>query len=145
MKEIDPKEAHDRMQKNPDVVYLDVRSVPEFERGHASHAINIPLMHFQPGMGMFPNDDFVTVVQATLPKETSIVVGCMSGGRSAQACMLMTELGYKDVSNIRGGFGGAVDPFGRVVEAGWTQLNLPLCTKCEGDSNYEALAQKAKK
>jgi rhodanese-related sulfurtransferase len=145
MKEINSKEAHDRMQQNSEVVYLDVRSVPEFERGHASHAINIPILHFQPGMGMFPNDDFAAVVQAALPKDASIVVGCMSGGRSAQACMLMTELGYKDVTNIRGGFGGAVDPFGRVIEAGWTQLNLPLCTECESESNYESLASKAKK
>lgn len=145
MKEINPKEAHDRMQQNSDVVYLDVRSVPEFERGHASHAINIPLLHFDPGMGMFPNDDFAAVVLAALPKDASIVVGCMSGGRSGQACMLMTELGYKDVANIRGGFGGAVDPFGRVLEAGWTQLKLPLCTSCENESNYEALAAKARK
>lgn len=32
-----------------DAVYLDVRSVPEYEAGHAPGAYNIPLLHAGPG------------------------------------------------------------------------------------------------
>ena len=94
MKEVGAQEAHDLLQSDPDLIYLDVRSVPEFEAGHAVGAINIPLMHFAPGAGMSPNQDFSAVVDAVLAKDTKIVVGCKTGGRSARACELMSQRGF---------------------------------------------------
>lgn len=145
MKEITPKEAYDKMQENPQVIYLDVRSIPEFEQGHARNAINVPIMHFSPGMGMIPNEDFVSVAEANLPKDAHLVVGCKMGGRSSRACEILIQLGYKDVTNIRGGFSGATDNTGRVVEPGWSMLDLPVETGSGEDSGYEKLSAKAKK
>jgi rhodanese-related sulfurtransferase len=145
MKEITAKEAYEKMQKEPDTIYLDVRSIPEFEQGHAKSAINIPIMHFNPGMGMIPNEDFVAVAQANLSKDAHLVVGCKMGGRSARACEILTQLGYTDVTNIRGGFVGATDQMGRLIEPGWSMLDLPVENGTGGDSSYEHLASKAKK
>ena len=145
MKEISAQEAHDRLQSDSDCIYLDVRSVPEFEAGHAAGAINIPIMHLVPGAGMSPNDDFPAVVEATLPKNARLVVGCKTGMRSARATELLTQLGYTDVTNMRGGFAGLTDNAGRLVDPGWSSLNLPLCTSCSDDARYERLAEKAKK
>ena len=145
MKELNAQEALDLMQKDPDYIYLDVRSVPEFEAGHPPRAINIPIAHLTPGAGMSPNSDFAAVVEATLPKNAKLLVGCKSGGRSARACDIMTQLGYTDVANVRGGFVGAMDNFGRVTEPGWSMLNLPTCSQCADDAAYEALAAKAQK
>ena len=92
MKEIGANEALDQLQNDPDTVYLDVRSVPEFQQGHPIRAINIPILHFLPGMGMMPNEDFAKVVEANLSKETKLVVGCKSGVRSARACEILTQL-----------------------------------------------------
>src|SRR5262249_9017045 len=86
MKVTSPKEAYELMQSDPDCIYVDVRSVPEFEAGHAERALNIPLLHFSPGAGMSPNPDFQAVVEANLPKNARIIVGCKTGGRSAKAC-----------------------------------------------------------
>ena len=145
MKEINPKEAHDLMQSAPECIYLDVRSVPEFEAGHAAGAVNIPLLHFTPGAGMSPNPDFQTVVDANLAKDAKIVVGCKTGGRSARACEIMSGMGYADVTNIRGGFVGVMDNFGNVAEPGWSMLNLPTCADCKEESQYGSLAAKAGK
>src|SRR5437867_2875510 len=116
MKEVTAQEAHDLLNNDPEYIYLDVRSIPEFEAGHAPRAINIPIMHFAPGAGMSPNPDFAAVVEANLPRDSKLVVGCKMGGRSARACELMTQMGYTNVANIRGGFVGAVDNLGRVTE-----------------------------
>jgi rhodanese-related sulfurtransferase len=132
------------MQSDPDYIYLDVRSIPEFEAGHAARAINIPLLHFDPAFGMKPNEQFTSVVEANLNKDARLLVGCKAGGRSAKACEILTQLGYADVTNIRAGFVAATDAMGRVVEAGWSMLNLPTCTDCNDEASYETLAAKAR-
>jgi len=143
MKEVGAKEAHDLLSADPKCIYLDVRSIPEFEAGHAEGAINIPLMHFSPQSGMSPNPDFAAVVAANVPKDAKIIVGCKTGGRSARACEMMTSMGYADVTNMRGGFGGVTDNSGQVREHGWSTLGLPLCGGCKESDRYEALASKA--
>lgn len=94
---------------------------------------------------MSPNTDFTAVVDAALPKDAKLVIGCKSGGRSARACEIMSEMGYTNVANVRGGFVGAMDNFGRVTEPGWSMLNLPTCTECGAEAPYEALAAKARR
>ncbi len=145
MKELSAQETYDLMQSDPEYIYLDVRSVPEFEAGHATGAINIPLMHLSPGAGMSPNQDFAAVVEAALGKDAKLVVGCKTGGRSARACEVMSQMGYTNVANVRGGFAGAMDNLGRVTEPGWSMLNLPTCTECGDEARYEALAVKMRK
>ena len=145
MKEVTPQEAHDLMASDPEHIYLDVRSVGEFEAGHPAGAINIPILHFNPGTGMTPNEEFPAVVDASLPKEAKILVGCKTGGRSARAVEIMTQMGYTNVANVRGGFVGAMDAFGRVSEPGWSMLNLPVSSGAGDESSYETLAAKAKK
>lgn len=144
MKELNAQETHDLMQSDPEYIYLDVRSVPEFEAGHAPGAINIPIAHLT-GAGMSPNADFAAVVEAALPKDAKLVVGCKSGGRSARACEIMSQMGYTNLTNVRGGFVGAMDNAGRVTEPGWSMLNLPTCSQCADDAPYESLAAKARK
>jgi rhodanese-related sulfurtransferase len=113
MKEVNPKEAYELMQNDPEYIYLDVRSTMEFEDGHPVGAVNVPIMNFTPGFGMSP-------------KDAKLVIGCKSGGRSAQACVIMEKMGYTNVANVRGGFVGAVDQMGRLVEPGWSMVDLPV-------------------
>ena len=126
MKEISAQEAYEQMQQDPEAIYLDVRSVPEFADSHPVGAINIPIMNFVPGMGMSPNPDFVQQVDAQLPKDAKLLIGCKSGVRSMQACQILEQMGYANVANVRGGFHGAADRMGRLVEPGWSTLNLPV-------------------
>jgi rhodanese-related sulfurtransferase len=88
--------------------YLDVRSIPEFEGGHPTGAVNIPLLHMAGGR-MAPNQAFQSVVEANFAKDAKIVVGCKAGGRSLQAAALLEAAGYTNVVDMRGGFHGERD------------------------------------
>ena len=145
MKEISPQEAYELRENDKDYIYLDVRSIPEFEAGHPRGAINIPIMHFSPGAGMTPNQDFPAVVEANIPKDAKLAVGCKTGGRSARACEVLSQLGYTNLANVRGGFVGAMDNLGRIVEPGWSMLNLPVSTEAGDDARYESLAANTRK
>lgn len=121
--------------------YLDVRSIPEFEGGHPAGALNVPLLHAQGGR-MVPNPDFQRVVEANFPRQAKLVVGCKSGGRSAQAAALLEAAGYADVVDVRGGFHGERDFMGRVTCAGWADEGLPVETAPRPGHSYAELEKK---
>jgi rhodanese-related sulfurtransferase len=120
--------------------YLDVRSTPEFEQGHPKGAANIPLLNAEGGR-MVPNPDFQRVVAANFPKDTKLVIGCKSGGRSLQAAALLTAAGYTSVVDMQGGFGGGRDNMGRVSDPGWADSGLPVATQAEPGKSYQDLAK----
>jgi rhodanese-related sulfurtransferase len=138
-KRILPKEAAELLSEG--WVYLDVRSIPEFDDGHPAGASNVPLLHFQNGR-MAPNPDFKRVVEANFAKDAKIVVGCKAGGRSLQAATLMESAGYTSVVDMRGGFHGERDGFGRASVAGWADEGLPVETAAPPEKTYEALSKK---
>jgi rhodanese-related sulfurtransferase len=144
VKEITPNEAHDLLQKEPDCVYIDVRTVHEFCAGHPQGAVNIPIAFPDPGRGMALNQDFLKVMEGQFSKEKKIIVGCQAGPRSEAAARMLMEAGYQDVSNMQGGFGGMRDPFGRVIAPGWSSLGLPVSQENGAGVSYESLAAKIK-
>ena len=120
--------------------YLDVRSIPEFEQGHPAGAFNVPLLHLDPATGqMRPNPDFLPVVRANFPPDTPMVVGCKMGGRSQQACEILSSAGYQDVANVLGGFGGAP----QMGHRGWLQEGLPVEQTSDPAHEYASLQKKA--
>ena len=125
IKQVEPPEAHQILSGNPDATYLDVRTEEEFAQGHPAGAINIPVMFMIPGRPQ-PNADFVAVAEKVLPKGRKLVVGCLAGGRSQRACEMLEEAGYTDLTNVRGGFGGARDASGQMVVKGWRDAGLPV-------------------
>jgi rhodanese-related sulfurtransferase len=138
-KRVLPKEAAALLDEG--WAYLDVRSIPEFEDGHPAGASNIPLLHYQNGR-MAPNPDFKRVVEANFPKDAKIVVGCKAGGRSLQAATLMESAGYTSVVDMRGGFHGERDGFGRASVAGWAAEGLPVEATAPPEKTYAALSKK---
>jgi rhodanese-related sulfurtransferase len=138
-KRVSPQEAQQLMEKDG-YVYVDVRSVPEFEAGHPQGAYNVPLMHMGPG-GMSPNPDFVRVMQSAFPdKAAKLIVGCKAGGRSARAASALEAVGYTAVVDQRAGFEGAADPqTGRISEPGWRPAGLPVDRTAAADHTYEGL------
>ncbi|CAJ1942335.1 unnamed protein product [Sphenostylis stenocarpa] len=86
-------------------VYLDVRTVEEFQKGHvdAAKVINIPYM-FNTPEGRVKNPEFLKEVSSACKKEDHIIVGCQSGVRSVYATTDLLTEGFKDVSNMGGGY-----------------------------------------
>ena len=142
VKRVPPPEAAELLKQG--WTYLDVRSIPEFDQGHPAGAANVPLLHMQNGR-MFPNPDFQKVVEASFPKDASIVVGCKTSGRSTQAAALMQAAGYANLVVMAGGFHGERDQLGRASTPGWAEAGLPVETAAPADKTYQALSASAKK
>jgi len=139
MKDISPEEAK-RLLDAGNAVYLDVRTVPEFAAGHAVGAINVPVAIMNPAMGrMELNAEFVRVVEANITRETSVIVGCKSGQRSAAAIEILQQVGYSQLTNLAGGFGGIHDPSGQVLQEGWSTLGYPMERGAPDGASYESL------
>ena len=129
---VSPTEAKELLAGDAGAVYLDVRSIPEYESGHPADALNIPLLH-RHAMGMVPNPDFVAVVQAHFAADAKLLVGCQSGARSMRACEALVGAGFADVANVTGGFGGSR------TERGWLDLGFPVEFGDSDDKGYAAL------
>jgi rhodanese-related sulfurtransferase len=127
VKQVQPPQVSDVLQKDKNAVYIDVRTQQEFQNGHVPGAVNIPVMFPDSASGkMTPNPNFLQLVESAYPKDKTIICGCQMGGRSQFAADMLVQAGYKDVSNMQGGFGGAKDPMGRLISPGWLQSNLPV-------------------
>lgn len=81
------------LQNDDNTIILDVRTADEFADGKIENAINIDIYR---GQG------FIYEIDA-LDKSKAYYVYCKVGGRSAQACCIMNELGFKKAYNLVGG------------------------------------------
>ena len=144
VKQVDVRQAHE-LQSSDGYTYVDVRSVPEYDKGHPAGAHNVPLLHVDAASGrMAPNPDFLRVMQASYPTDAKLLIGCQVGGRSSQAAQILAAAGYTDLSNVAGGFGGARDPAtGQLHAQGWIQAALPVETDATPEGSYAELQQKA--
>ncbi|HXG20612.1 MAG TPA: rhodanese-like domain-containing protein [Methylomirabilota bacterium] len=142
IKQLTPTQAHDVMQKDPSVIYLDVRTEPEFTAGHPQRGVNIPAFFFQAPGRPTPNPEFLKVVEANIPKDAAIIVGCQAGGRSQRAAEMLAQAGYTNVCNMMGGFGGGQDQAGNPIP-GWRDAGLPVSNDNSEGVSYASLATKA--
>ncbi|HLK10569.1 MAG TPA: rhodanese-like domain-containing protein [Candidatus Binatia bacterium] len=127
VRELGPAEAHEALMRDPQAVYLDVRTEAEFAAGHPVGARNVPVAVLDPQTGRPRlNVEFVAVVARHVAPGTPLIVGCQSGVRSMRACDLLEAAGFTNLVNVRGGFGGAHDHTGRLVEPGWEAAGLPV-------------------
>src|SRR5437870_5463038 len=131
--QLSPEQAAQILRRRRDVIYLDVRTEAEFASGHPAGAYNVPVMFYDADRRPVANVDFAGVVEAALPRETSVLVGCQSGVRSQHAAEILRSLGFHDVSNVAGGFGGS--PAAR----GWRDSGLPVESGNPAGRAYEDL------
>jgi len=140
LKRISPEEAKELLDSDAGYVYVDVRSIPEFDAGHAPGAKNIPIMH-RSNMGMQPNGDFVAVCEKALGKDAKIITACLKSGRSMRAAQMLMASGFTDVVDMRGGFMGEPDPMGGAEYPGWQPRGLPVTTDAADDETYAGLSR----
>ena len=132
VKRVSPEEAK-QLIDDEGYVYVDVRSLPEFEAGHPTGAFNVPLMHQGPA-GMSPNPEFMAVMETSFPKTARVVVGCKGGGRSARAAAMLESAGFTSVVDQKAGYEGHGP-----AEPGWRPKGLPVSTQAPADHTYEGL------
>lgn len=89
------------LQKQPDVLLIDVREPDEYNAGHIPGVTLIP-------MGEVPDR------LSEIPQDKTVVVTCRSGNRSGQITDFLREQGYENVHNMQGGI------------VAWEQAGLPV-------------------
>jgi len=70
-------------------IFIDVREPDEYARGHVEGAMNIPPSALLAGASDL-ND---------IPKDTELVLYCVSGSRSNVAANILRSLGYTNLVN----------------------------------------------
>ena len=90
---LSPEEAKARMDGNPGLILLDVRTQEEYDEGHI------------PGAVCLPNEMIVAGMPFPFGKDAEILVYCFSGQRSAEAAKKLRDMGFTNVSD----FGGIMD------------------------------------
>ncbi len=125
IKELNPLQAWDFMQKNPKGVLVDVRTRIEYSHvGHPTGSINIvwkeaPEWRINPAFV----DEVKKVVTDT---QTPLLLLCRSGQRSMDAAKELEKAGFQQLINIKEGFEGALDGHKhRGKLGGWRFHGLP--------------------
>lgn len=101
VKDITPLEA-DRLIRNEGAFVLDVREQHEYDAGHLSDSLLVPLGQLR---------DRIAELEGQ--KNRPIVVICHGGKRSADACARLAGHGFATTFNIAGGI------------LAWRKANLP--------------------
>lgn len=71
-------------------VIIDVRQPIEYKMGHIKEAINLPPAKLMAGL---PEE------LANVPKDTEIILYCMSGARSGAAMQIIRNYGFTNLVN----------------------------------------------
>jgi rhodanese-related sulfurtransferase len=95
--QVAPADLQSRIQAGEQIVVIDVREPDEFAKGKIPGAFTIPrgVLEMQ--------------VDGRLPLESTVVLYCGAGARSALACKSLAEMGYDKVENLEGGWGAWVN------------------------------------
>jgi rhodanese-related sulfurtransferase len=90
---LEQEDWKDQLSSDANAVILDVRTEDEFNEGMIPGAINIDI---------YKGQGFIYSIEA-LDKTKNYYVYCRSGGRSGQACSVMSQLGFENTYNLLGG------------------------------------------
>jgi len=87
------KDWTEQLQNDANAVILDVRTPEECSEGIIPNAIQIDI---------YKGQGFIYKLEE-LDKSKNYYVYCKAGGRSAQACNIMKQLGFENTYNLIGG------------------------------------------
>ncbi len=92
--DLSQKDWTKQLEEDNNSVVLDVRTQEEVNEGIIPEAIHVDI---------YKGQGFIYEIEK-LDKSKNYYVYCRSGGRSAQACSIMNQLGFKNAYNLVGGF-----------------------------------------
>lgn len=126
MKHLLPKEAYDFLQKQPEALFIDVRS--EMEYLFVGHPKEVLHVSWNDGPDWDINPHFVGEVKKLVGAkgDRPVVLICRSGKRSEEAGQALMAAGFKNIYNITHGFEGDLDEkHHRGSVNGWRFDGLP--------------------
>src|SRR5438067_11172808 len=94
IREVDVRQLDATRNGSAKPVVIDVREQDEVEQGIVPGAIHIPRGYLESRVEEYVPD-----------YDTPVVTYCASGNRSAFAAETLTQMGFKNVASLNGGFG----------------------------------------
>ena len=108
-----PKTAVERLQNNPQALFVDVRSKAEFKYvGYPENSILIPWIDdpdWEPNPEVFSDAVMQELDGRENLSDTEIILICRSGFRSNEALKCLENKGFTQVSHVASGFEGDLD------------------------------------
>ena len=93
MQDLTQSQWREQIAQDENALILDVRTDMEVEEGMIPNALQIDIQNAA---------GFMQKAQ-DLDASKNYYIYCRSGGRSAQACMILNSLGFLNTYNLRGG------------------------------------------
>ncbi|MGL4630951.1 MAG: rhodanese-like domain-containing protein [Leadbetterella sp.] len=87
------QEFKDRFYKSTERILLDIRNPRLYQKAHISKSVNLD----------FEEDDFEKKIK-TYNKKSEIFLYCQNGSYSSEAYTFLTEIGFKNIRILEGGF-----------------------------------------
>jgi len=129
--EVSSTDAFNYVRDNYSVI-VDVRTAPEWQFIGVPDLSNTSSQLLNLSWKLYPsftyNPKFISDLTAenSISQDTPLFFICRSGGRSLDAAIAVSAVGYNYCFNITGGFEGAIDANGhRGTVHGWKYDNLP--------------------
>jgi len=126
MKHLEPKEAYEFLQANPEAVFIDVRS--EMEHMFVGHPRGSILIPWVDGPDWEIDPHFVAHVRKAASVNRPVVLICRSGRRSADAGLALEELPRNYASETALRYRFADDGAGELGLV--APVSEPFCGKC---------------
>ena len=108
-----PKMAIERLQSNPQALFVDVRSKAEYKYvGYPENSILIPWIDdpdWEPNPEAFSDSVMQELDGRENLSDTEIILICRSGFRSNEALKCLENKGFTQVSHVASGFEGDLD------------------------------------
>ncbi|MCS5589651.1 MAG: rhodanese-like domain-containing protein [Candidatus Thioglobus sp.] len=108
-----PKMAVERLQNNPQALFVDVRSKAEYKYvGYPENSILIPWIDdpdWEPNPEAFSGAVMQELDGRENLSDTEIILICRSGFRSNEALKCLENKGFTQVSHVASGFEGDLD------------------------------------
>ena len=108
-----PKMAIERLQNNPQALFVDVRSKAEYKYvGYPENSILIPWIDepdWEPNPEVFSDLVMQELDGRENLSDTEIILICRSGFRSNEALKCLENKGFTQVSHVASGFEGDLD------------------------------------
>ena len=109
--EIFPWDLEEMIEKNDELLLIDLTEPTEFNKLHLKNALNVPRGILESACEWNFTDTLPALARA---RDQKVILICRSGNRSALAAYAMQSLGFTDVASLKTGL------------RGWNDYELPL-------------------
>ncbi|MBE9526918.1 MAG: rhodanese-like domain-containing protein [Proteobacteria bacterium] len=126
IKEYYPWDIEEKLDRNDDMLFLDVRENQEYDTMCIEDSLHVPRGILETAVEWDHEETEPELVEA---RDREIIVVCRSGSRSVFAVYTLMQMGYNNVSSLKTGL------------RGWNEYDLPL-VDMEGNSIDPELGDK---